>query len=113
MYIHNYDINYQIPFSKFPITEWISASVGYNGNYKWTSGTMQRSATTGDFTQGRFGNVAQNSTTFKANVQMNFTTLWNKIPGIKEIWKAPKKETGKPDTSDTKKFKTVKWSTDK
>jgi cell surface protein SprA len=112
MYTHNYDINYQLPFSKFPITEWISASVGYNGNYKWTSGTMQ--STNGvDFTQGRFGNVAQNSTTFKVNVQLNLSSLWTKIPGIKEIWKAPKKDDGKPDTTDPKKFKTVKWTSKK
>jgi len=109
MYTHNFDINYQIPFSKFPITDWISASVGYSGNYKWTSGTMQRTPT-GEFTQGRFGNVAQNSTTFKANAQFNLSNLWNKIPGIKEIWKQPKKDNGKPDTSDPKKFKVVKWS---
>lgn len=112
MYTHNFDVNYQIPFNKFPITEWISASVGYSGNYKWTSGTMQRTAN-GDFTQGRFGNVAQNSTTFKVNAQLNLYNLWTKIPGIKEIWKQPKKDDGKPDTSDPKKYKTVKWSAEK
>jgi len=112
MYTHNFDVNYQIPFNKFPITEWISASVGYNGNYKWTSGTMQ-SPNSVDFSQGRFGNVAQNSTTFKVNAQLNLTNLWNKIPGIKEIWKQPKKDDGKPDTSDPKKFKTVKWTSKK
>jgi cell surface protein SprA len=112
MYTHNFDVNYQLPFSKFPITEWISASVGYSGNYKWTSGTMQRDPITGDFTQGRFGNVAQNSTTFKANVQLNLSQLWNKIPGIKEIWKQPKKD-NTPDTADPKKYKIVKWSAEK
>ncbi len=108
MYTHNFDVNYQIPFSKFPITEWISASVGYTGNYKWTSGTMQRTPTN-EFTQGRFGNVAQNSMTFKVNAQLNLSNLWTKIPGLKEIWKQPKKD-NKNDTSDTKKYKTVKWS---
>jgi len=112
MYTHNFDVNYQIPFSKLPLTEWLSGSIGYNGNYKWTSGTMQRTPT-GEFTQGRFGNIAQNSTTFKVNGQANLSNLWNKIPGIKEIWKAPKKDDGKPDTSDPKKFKTVKWTSKK
>lgn len=111
MYTHNFDVNYQVPFSKFPLTDWISGSIGYSGNYKWTSGTMQRTST-GEFTQGRFGNIAQNSTTFKVNGQLNLTTLYNKIPGIKEIWKKPKPQTEKEkaDTSDPKKFKTVKWS---
>lgn len=90
-YTHNFDVNYQVPFSKLPLTDWLTASVGYSGSYKWTAGNMERNINTGEFTMGRWGNTAQNNNTFKVNVQANMSTLYNKIPWIKDLGK-PKKE---------------------
>lgn len=117
MYTHNFDINYQIPFSKIPLLDWLSGSIGYGGNYKWTSGTMERDLVSNEFRQGRFGNVAQNSTTLKANAQVNLTTLYNKVPFLKKLFQ-PKKDEKKKDADgddepEEKKFKVVKWKSKK
>lgn len=110
-YSHNFDVNYQVPFSKLPLTDWLTASVGYSGSFKWTAGNMERDLTTGEFRMGRWGNIAQNNNTFKVNVQANMTTLYNHIPWIKDLGK-PKK----PDKRPTKNNQTndqPKDSTDK
>lgn len=117
-YTHNFDVNYQIPFSKLPLTDWLTASVGYSGNYKWTAGNMERDETTGVFRMGRWGNIAQNSTNFKVNAQANMNTLYNHIPWIKDLNKPKKpdkrvtnKNNDQPkDTTDkTVKVKIVNW----
>ncbi len=129
-YTHNWDVSYSLPLSKIPLTDWITASIGYSGNYKWTAGNMERNPN-GDFTMGRWGNIAQNANTLKGNLQLNMTTLYNKIPWIKDLNKAKggqkkeatkqgaggkkpeeKKKEGEEDEEEEKekvKIKIVKW----
>lgn len=124
-YMHNFDAQYQIPFNKLPLTDWLTATVGYGGNYKWTAATMERN-TDGSYTLGRYGNVAQNQATFKVNATANLQTIYNRIPWVKDFDKPkrpePKKpapnprqqDPNKPNTppakpEDDKKVKIVKW----
>lgn len=99
-YQHNWDASYTLPLSKIPLTDWITASIGYGGNYRWTAGNMERDSL-GKFTMGRWGNTAQNSNTIKGNVQLNMTTLYNKIPWIKDLGKPNKgNQTNKKSTTN-------------
>lgn len=102
-YSHAFDVNYQVPFSKLPLTDWLTASVGYSGGYKWTAGNMERDLTTGEFRMGRWGNIAQNNNTFKVNAQANMTTLYNKIPWIKDLGKPKKPNVQRRDSKDKQK----------
>lgn len=101
-YQHNWDAAYTLPFSKLPLTDWITASIGYGGNFRWIAGNMEVNPG-GDFTMGRWGNTAQNANTIKGNVQLNMTTLYNKIPWIKDLGKPQaQKKTNKQGANDNK-----------
>ncbi|MFI5204060.1 MAG: cell surface protein SprA, partial [Flavobacteriales bacterium] len=76
MFNHTFNINYQLPLSKLPLTDWISANARYQASYDW-----QRSP----FGQDTLGNIIQNSRNVSINGQLNFVTLYNKIPYLRKI----------------------------
>ena len=75
-YAHNYSLAYTLPFDKIPATDWISGNVKYTGSYNW-----QRSP----LAQKEFGNTIQNSRNINMTGQMNFTSLYNKVPFFKKV----------------------------
>jgi cell surface protein SprA len=76
MYSHTFNLNYQLPLNKLPLTDWISVTAKYQASYDW-----QRSP----FGQDTLGNVIQNSRNVSINGQLNFITLYNKIPYLRKI----------------------------
>ena len=72
----SFDINYKVPFDKFPATDWISATATYNGSYDWMRAPIG---------QDSLGNTIQNARTFNINGQFNFVSLYNKVPYFQKI----------------------------
>ncbi len=75
-YNQSYSLSYNIPFDKFPLTNWISANAKYSGTYNWQRSPLGQTA---------FGNTIQNSRTINMTAQANFVTLYNKIPYFKKV----------------------------
>lgn len=75
-YNQSYSLSYNIPFDKFPLTNWISANAKYSGTYNWQRAPLGQTA---------FGNTIQNSRTINMTGQANFVTLYNKIPYFKKV----------------------------
>jgi cell surface protein SprA len=75
-YTHNYSLSYNVPFDKFPLTNWLSANAKYSGTFNWQRAPLG---------QSQFGNTIQNSRTINMTAQGNFMTLYNKIPFFKKV----------------------------
>lgn len=72
----NINVTYQLPLSKLPLTDWITVNTKYSAGYDW-----QRSP----FGQDTLGHVIQNSRNVSINGQINFVTLYNKVPFLKKV----------------------------
>lgn len=90
-YNHTINLTYQLPLSKLPITDWITVNTKYSAGYDW-----QRSP----FGQDTLGHMIQNSRNVSFNGQLNFVTLYNKIPYLKKLNQkanaGPGKKPGQP-----------------
>lgn len=75
-YTHDYSISYNIPFDKIPALDWISGNVKYGGTFNWQRAPLG---------QDTLGNIIQNSRTINAQLQANFTNLYNKVPYFKKV----------------------------
>ena len=63
--------SYQVPFSKIPIFDWLSADGSYNANYNWTRGT--------ELEDGRsLGHTIGTQRTVNINGKLNLETLYKK-----------------------------------
>jgi cell surface protein SprA len=75
-YTHNYSLSYNVPFDKIPVLNWVTTNVKYGGTYNWQRAPLG---------QTDFGNTIQNSRNINMTGQMNFTTLYNKVPYLKKV----------------------------
>lgn len=75
-YTHNYSVSYNVPFDKFPITNWITANAKYAGTFNWQRAPLG---------QAPFGNTVQNNRSINMTLQGNFVTLYNKVPYFKRV----------------------------
>ncbi|MBG65192.1 MAG: cell surface protein SprA [Flavobacteriales bacterium] len=75
-YSQSVGVNYQAPLNKIPIFNFISLNTRYNGNYDWTTGSLALR---------NLGHTIQNSNTKQYNIQVNMTTLYNKVPYFKKL----------------------------
>ncbi|MEE1208134.1 MAG: cell surface protein SprA [Muribaculaceae bacterium] len=76
-YNQTFSAAYKAPFSKIPVLDFINASANYNATYRW-----DRGATIDDV---EMGNSIANQATLTADGRLNFETLWNKIPFVKDV----------------------------
>ncbi|TAJ14898.1 cell surface protein SprA [Marinilabiliaceae bacterium JC017] len=81
-YQHNFDVSYAVPINKLPLLDWTTATVQYRGMYNWAIGPN-----TGTFDTPNYiwGNTIKNSNTIQGNGQLNMTTLYRKVPYLKEL----------------------------
>jgi cell surface protein SprA len=79
-YNHVGNVTFQWPFKKFPLTNWISLTTRYSGNFDWTRAPL---ALTNDTLN--VGNIIQNSRVVSWNGKLNFISLYNKVPYLKKI----------------------------
>lgn len=84
-YRHTWNLTYNIPLNKIPITDWITANVRYGADYGWQSSGLVRDSATDAIALNPFANTLQNSQTIQVNSNFTFNTLYNKIPYFKKI----------------------------
>jgi cell surface protein SprA len=87
-YNHTINLNYTVPFSKIPGLDWISMIAHYSTHFNWQA---QPEFAISD-PQYNVGNSIQNARTIQLTPALNFVTLYNKIPFLKD--------TGKPDNDE-------------
>lgn len=104
-YTHQWGANYILPFDKFPMTNFISSTVSYQGQFNWGVGPDNNP---------QLGNMASNSYTINGTARLNLKNLYNKVPGIRKLLQEqPKKDkktnpkwekgpTGRKDPNDPK-----------
>lgn len=97
MYRHQFDLRYTVPINKFPLTDWLSLTLNYNGTYDWNAGSM---ALVNDSIN--LGNIIQNTNSKRINAQLNMNTLYNKVPFLKSLNAPPRNsrrssQKGRPD----------------
>lgn len=97
-YNHTVNFTYTLPLDKLPAIDWVTANVTYGAGYKWDRAPL---------TQDSIGNTIQNSRNINLNGQLNFVSLYNKVPYLKKINdKARRSNTGagkKPEAGGKKK----------
>ncbi len=83
-------LNYQWPFSKIPLVNFLSLTTRYNANYDWNSAALSMQD---------FGNTIQNSNNIQHNGQINMNTLYNKVPYFKKVLNSSNKRNNNRRTS--------------
>jgi cell surface protein SprA len=78
-YQHSVNINYRLPINKLPLLDWTSASATYRGTYDWMAGSQLQDESI------QLGNNIGNNMNARINGQLNFLTLYNKVPYLQEI----------------------------
>ena len=89
-YSQNMDVSYDIPFRKFPWTDFITGTLKYTAKMDWQAAPLAFQAT---------GNTISNSNSKQANFQFNLVNLYNKSPYLKKI----NNSVPKPVVADTSK----------
>lgn len=92
-YQQAFEASYKLPINKIPIFDWITSDVSYTANYNWTRGSDLDDGTS-------LGNTIANSRNININGRLNFETLYNHVPFLKE---ANQKFNGQGKKSPTKK----------
>lgn len=95
------NINYNIPLNKFPLTNWITASLRYSGKYDWQAAPLSMDT---------LGNTISNSNTKQLNTQFNLVNFYNKIDYLKEINRSQRrrrKSEPEENENDSTKNKTI------
>ncbi len=76
LYQQKATLNYNIPFNKFPLTDWINARYSYGTSYNWVGAS--RIAI-------NLGNTIENSQENNLNAQFNFATLYAKSKWLRAL----------------------------
>jgi len=82
-YFHQYNVSYTIPINKIPLLDWTTANARYQGTYGWDVGPIIPDDPI--FGPINLGNTIKNSNTIQLNGQLNFVTLYDKVPYLKDI----------------------------
>ena len=118
-YHQNLKATYNIPLSKIPLVDWITATASYAGNYTWTAGPLRYDSASNGFTVNPgVANNIQNSQNRTINGNFNLVNLYNKIPYFKkinqdannprnEVPKAPKLPKGSPEDTTAKETPSI------
>ncbi len=90
-YQHNLNASYSLPINKFPLMDWTSATLNYGALFNWEQGPISSE-------EYNWGNSIRNSNTIQANTQLNFTSLFNKVPYIKKLSRSQTQKTAGGET---------------
>ncbi|SDF77385.1 cell surface protein SprA [Bacteroidales bacterium KHT7] len=77
-YQQTFTASFQSPLNKLPCFDWINADASYNSSYNWERGTEDEDGNS-------YGNTINMQRTINMNGKLNFETLYNKIPFLKEV----------------------------
>jgi cell surface protein SprA len=95
-YSQNYSVNYNVPINKIPLFNWINLSTQYSGDYRWTSAPRYKD-TLGVYVDHPFGNTIENNRTMSANLNINMTSLYNKVGFLKNLNQPTRPQQQRPD----------------
>ncbi|NDW11770.1 cell surface protein SprA [Bacteroides sp. 214] len=77
-YKQTFNLNYKLPFDKFPLTDWITADTRFSSSYNWDRGVS--------YTDMPFlGNTIANQRSLDLNTSFKLENLYNKVPFLKEV----------------------------
>ena len=93
-YQQTFSASYQVPFSKIPALDWVTADASFNSSYTWNRGTMLDGGIS-------LGNSIANQRAINLNGRFNMETLYNKVSFLKETNKRFSASTRKPAASKT------------
>ncbi|MEQ6118517.1 cell surface protein SprA [Reichenbachiella sp. MALMAid0571] len=93
---------YRLPFDKIPLTDWISADLGFDVGYNWNGGSIDQLE--------EFGNIISNNRDRSATGKVDMVKLYNKIGFLKEINTPKRSSTSRRSQQPTVKKDTVKQS---
>ena len=71
-------LNYDLPFDKFPFTEWVNATYAYSASYRWQRGSQQFQTldADGDGVLDNLGNTIENTNTHALNGTFEMERLY-------------------------------------
>ncbi len=75
-YIHNINLNYNVPTKNFPLLDWITLRGQVSAQYSWSARALNVDS---------LGNILQNSQTRNATATLNFESLYNKSKYLSKI----------------------------
>lgn len=81
-YSQTFNSTYNVPLSKIPLTDWITARLGYSANYSWTTAPP---------IAYDLGNTLGNTRTKTLTSEFNMTQLYNKSRWLKALNSKPRK----------------------
>ena len=97
-YNHVGNVSFKWPLKNFPLTDWISLTTRYTGNFDWTRAPLAL-----DNDTLSIGNIVQNSRVVAWSGKLNFITLYNKVPYLKKVNKKYGNSRGPRSRSNTTK----------
>ena len=71
------NVMWDVPVNKIPYLDFITLNTGYQTTYHWSASPVSL--------QAQYGNTIENANTKTVNSQLNFVTLYNKVPFLKKI----------------------------
>ncbi len=98
-YYQQFNVNYNTPINKLPGLDWTSLSVRYRGDYGWDAAPLSTTST--------IGNTLKNSNTIQYNGSLNFRSLFNKVPYLRQL---DQKYQNRARGTEKKQMVTVKYS---
>jgi cell surface protein SprA len=98
LYTQALNASYKVPFSKLPITDWMSLTATYASTYSWTAASRLAES---------LGNTITNTQTKTLNGELNFTQLYNKNRFLRAV-NQPKRRAPKNNSKAAMRGKTVK-----
>jgi hypothetical protein len=104
-YDHNAVANYTLPFSKFPLLDWINSTANYTASYQWNASPVSM--------KDRLGSTIANNRNYGLNGALDFKKLYNKSKFLKKTLakkkrKKKKKKKQEEDSGKDKKNKDKK-----
>lgn len=76
-YNQSFVATYRAPFNRIPVLDFITASASYNATYRWDRGATIDGVS--------MGNTIANQSSFSIDGRINFESLYNKIPFVKDV----------------------------
>ena len=96
-YSSSFTSSYQVPFSKIPIFDWMTADGSYNANYNWTRGAEMEDGSS-------LGHTVGTQRTVNINGRLNMETLYKKWKFLAD---AEKRLSGNKNATAAKNRKTA------
>ena len=78
LYNHSFNVSYTLPINRIKLLSFVSSTIRYQGTYDWMAGPITADTI-------RLGNRVQNSRNLQLTGNMTLSSLYNKIPYLKEV----------------------------